>query len=100
MVGGPSFRLRPRRNPGGPDLQSRRQPPRHARLRGWPLSAVTRALSAGDERPHRLRLKLDFVEPVLDDVPDADDAAQPAVLDYRAMADPAVPHSPPQLPHP
>ena len=37
VVGRPSLRLRPRRNPGGPDPQSRRQPPRHARLRRRPL---------------------------------------------------------------
>src|SRR6202035_4024378 len=54
--------------------------------------AVPRALSAGDERAHRARLVFDFVEPVLDDVADADDAAQPAVLDHREMADAAVRH--------
>ena len=37
-------------------------------------------------------LVFDFVEPVLDDVADADNAAQAAVPDYREMADAAVRH--------
>src|SRR5690606_40497226 len=37
---------------------------------------------------------LELVEPGLDDVPDADDAGQPAVHDDRQVADPPVGHRP------
>src|ERR1700731_4019128 len=43
--------------------------------------------SAGDEGAQRLPLEFDFVEPVLDEVADADDAAEPPVGDDREMAD-------------
>src|SRR6516225_6368935 len=49
-------------------------------------------LGSGDERAQRTRLVLDLVEPVLDHIADADDAAEAPVLDHREMADAAVRH--------
>src|ERR1700730_15450269 len=54
--------------------------------RRWPPSR------AGDEGAQRLRLELDLVEAVLDEVADADDAAQPPVGHDREMADAPVGH--------
>src|SRR5260370_37141361 len=45
---------------------------------------------AGDERAQRLRLVFDLVEPVLDQITEADDAPQPPVLNHRERADATV----------
>src|ERR1700722_12743133 len=47
---------------------------------------------AGDERAHRMRFVLDLVEPALDQIADADDAAQPAVAHHWKVADAPVGH--------
>src|SRR6267154_2506197 len=47
---------------------------------------------AGDERAQGARLVFDLVEPALDDVADADDAAEAPVLDDREMPDAPVCH--------
>src|SRR6185437_15183383 len=62
-----------------------------------PITRVRRAVgprgsAAGDERAQRAGLVLDFVEPALDQVADADDSAQPAVAHDREVPDPAVGH--------
>jgi hypothetical protein len=54
-----------------------------ARQARWHLRAASRKTaspSAADVFPHRVRFALDLVQLMLDNVADADDAAEPAVL--------------------
>ena len=48
--------------------------------------------NSGASLLQRRGLQLDLVEAVLDDVADADDAAEPPFLNHREMSDPAVRH--------
>src|SRR5436190_20625773 len=57
------------------------------------------ALRAGDEGAQRFRLELNLVEPVLDEIADADDAAEPSVGDDRQMSHAPVRHLGHQLLH-
>src|ERR1700730_2019594 len=57
-----------------------------------PSTRCSEPSGAGDERTQRTRLVFDLVEPAFDDVTDADDAAEPPVLDDREMPDAPVCH--------
>src|SRR5262249_45277337 len=78
------------RKPDGAATLSARQPYRRRLRRSAPEFAALRG--AGDKRAHRMRLVLDLVEPVLDQVANADDAGQPAVVEHRKVADAPVGH--------
>ena len=67
-----------------------------ARQARWHLRAASRKTaspSAADVFPHCVRFALNLVQLMFDNVADADDAAEPAVLlDYRNVADPPNGH--------